>query len=237
MAKYSGIGGRLYRGETSYDFIGKRRRWYGFSILLIVPGSSALQWRTSVICPHQFLVYRTNTHHPIAAIRQFQPEKHLDSIQSAARNNYFTESQAQALQDARFREDYARRIAESEEGIAITSGGRDLEALRYAQLQAYIGERFANSPVAKFAKQTAVAGVQLLGVKAESAAARAGLGPEFAQEFEQSRERGMGMKFELRAQTLPKALEGSISSLNAASKNLENASRGGPTLAAPNEDR
>jgi preprotein translocase subunit SecF len=36
MAKYSGIGGRLYRGETSYDFIGKRRRWYGFSILLIV---------------------------------------------------------------------------------------------------------------------------------------------------------------------------------------------------------
>jgi preprotein translocase subunit SecF len=36
MAKFSGIGGRLYRGETSYDFIGKRRRWYGFSILLIV---------------------------------------------------------------------------------------------------------------------------------------------------------------------------------------------------------
>ena len=36
MAKFSGIGGRLYRGETSYDFIGKRRRSYIFSILLIV---------------------------------------------------------------------------------------------------------------------------------------------------------------------------------------------------------
>jgi len=36
MAKFSGIGGRLYRGETSYDFIGKRRRSYTFSILLIL---------------------------------------------------------------------------------------------------------------------------------------------------------------------------------------------------------
>jgi preprotein translocase subunit SecF len=36
MISLSGIGGRLYRGETSIDFVGKRRRWYGFSGLLIV---------------------------------------------------------------------------------------------------------------------------------------------------------------------------------------------------------
>jgi preprotein translocase subunit SecF len=45
MSKFSGLGGRLYRGETSVDFIGKRRRWYGLSILfvLISIGSLALQ--------------------------------------------------------------------------------------------------------------------------------------------------------------------------------------------------
>ena len=31
MSTLSGIGGRLYRGETSIDFIGKRRRWYALS--------------------------------------------------------------------------------------------------------------------------------------------------------------------------------------------------------------
>jgi len=36
MSPLSGIGGRLYRGETSIDFVGKRRRWYSFSGLLIV---------------------------------------------------------------------------------------------------------------------------------------------------------------------------------------------------------
>ena len=35
MKTLSGIGGRLYRGETSVDFIGKRRRWYAFSGVLI----------------------------------------------------------------------------------------------------------------------------------------------------------------------------------------------------------
>ena len=42
MAKLSGIGGRLYRGETSIDFIGKRRRWYAFSGLLIIASIAAL---------------------------------------------------------------------------------------------------------------------------------------------------------------------------------------------------
>jgi preprotein translocase subunit SecF len=42
MARISGIGGRLYRGETSIDFIGKRRRWYAFSGLLIILSAIAL---------------------------------------------------------------------------------------------------------------------------------------------------------------------------------------------------
>ncbi len=42
MAKLSGIGGRLYRGETSIDFIGKRRRWYAFSTILIIASAVTL---------------------------------------------------------------------------------------------------------------------------------------------------------------------------------------------------
>ena len=39
MSKFSGLGGRLYRGETSVNFIGRRRRWYalsGFFVLLSI---------------------------------------------------------------------------------------------------------------------------------------------------------------------------------------------------------
>lgn len=42
MTRLSGIGGRLYRGETSFDFIGKRRRWYAFSGVLIIASALAL---------------------------------------------------------------------------------------------------------------------------------------------------------------------------------------------------
>jgi len=42
MGKFSGLGGRLYRGETSVDFIGKRRRWYAFSGVLIIASAIAL---------------------------------------------------------------------------------------------------------------------------------------------------------------------------------------------------
>ena len=42
MSKLSGLGGRLYRGDTSIDFIGKRRRWYAFSGLLIIASAFAL---------------------------------------------------------------------------------------------------------------------------------------------------------------------------------------------------
>ncbi|CAB4780361.1 unannotated protein [freshwater metagenome] len=42
MSKLSGLGGRLYRGDTSIDFIGKRRRWYALSGLLIIASAFAL---------------------------------------------------------------------------------------------------------------------------------------------------------------------------------------------------
>lgn len=42
MAKFSGLGGRLYRGETSVDFIGKRKIWYSISGLLILASALTL---------------------------------------------------------------------------------------------------------------------------------------------------------------------------------------------------
>jgi preprotein translocase subunit SecF len=48
VSKFSGLGGRLYRGETSINFIGQRRRWYavsGFFVLLSI-GALAIQGLT-----------------------------------------------------------------------------------------------------------------------------------------------------------------------------------------------
>jgi len=42
MAKFSGLGGRLYRGETSVDFTGKRKIWYSVSGLLILASALTL---------------------------------------------------------------------------------------------------------------------------------------------------------------------------------------------------
>lgn len=42
MSKLSGLGGRLYSGETSFDFIGNRRRWYSISALFILLSIGAL---------------------------------------------------------------------------------------------------------------------------------------------------------------------------------------------------
>ena len=45
MSKFSGLGGRLYRGETSVDFIGKRRRWYSISAFFILASIAALYFQ------------------------------------------------------------------------------------------------------------------------------------------------------------------------------------------------
>ena len=42
MSKLSGLGGRLYRGETAVDFLGNRRRWYSVSALFILASIAAL---------------------------------------------------------------------------------------------------------------------------------------------------------------------------------------------------
>lgn len=45
MSSLAGIGGRLYRGEKSIDFVGKRRRWYAFSGILIIASIFALSFQ------------------------------------------------------------------------------------------------------------------------------------------------------------------------------------------------
>lgn len=42
MSKISGLGGRLYRGETSIEIIGRRRRWYAISAIFIMLSIAAL---------------------------------------------------------------------------------------------------------------------------------------------------------------------------------------------------
>jgi len=42
MAKLSGLGGRLYSGETSFNIVENRKRWYSFSALLIIASIFAL---------------------------------------------------------------------------------------------------------------------------------------------------------------------------------------------------
>jgi preprotein translocase subunit SecF len=42
MSKLTGLGGRLYSGETSVNFIGHRRRWYAISFLFIALSIGAL---------------------------------------------------------------------------------------------------------------------------------------------------------------------------------------------------
>jgi len=42
MAKLSGLGGRLYSGETSFNIIERRKRWYSISALFILASIAAL---------------------------------------------------------------------------------------------------------------------------------------------------------------------------------------------------
>jgi len=45
MSKFSGLGARLHSGETSIDYIGKRRRWYTISGLLVIASIAALAFQ------------------------------------------------------------------------------------------------------------------------------------------------------------------------------------------------
>ncbi|MFJ8001585.1 protein translocase subunit SecF [Streptomyces sp. NPDC096310] len=45
MSRLGDLGARLYRGEVGYDFIGKRKIWYGISILITITAIAALAVR------------------------------------------------------------------------------------------------------------------------------------------------------------------------------------------------
>ena len=42
MSRFAGLGGRLYRGETSLNIIGAKKRWYAISIVFIAISAAAL---------------------------------------------------------------------------------------------------------------------------------------------------------------------------------------------------
>lgn len=45
MSRISGLGHRLYTGEVSYDFIGRRRTWYAISAVILLVAIGALVFR------------------------------------------------------------------------------------------------------------------------------------------------------------------------------------------------
>ena len=42
MAKFSGLGGRLYSGETSFNIVENRKRWYSVSAIFLLISLGAL---------------------------------------------------------------------------------------------------------------------------------------------------------------------------------------------------
>ena len=45
MSRLGAIGGRLYRGEVSFDFVGRQKLWYTISGLILVISIAALAFR------------------------------------------------------------------------------------------------------------------------------------------------------------------------------------------------
>ena len=45
MSRLGAIGGRLYRGEVSFDFVGRKKLWYTISGLILVISIAALAFR------------------------------------------------------------------------------------------------------------------------------------------------------------------------------------------------
>lgn len=42
MSRLGNLGGKLYRGDTAYDFVGRRRLWYGITLVFIVVALAGL---------------------------------------------------------------------------------------------------------------------------------------------------------------------------------------------------
>jgi len=70
VSKFSGLGGRLYRGETSINFIGNRNRWYGLSgfFVLLSIGALAIQGLTLGIEFKGGSSFTVNTPNPSVAM-------------------------------------------------------------------------------------------------------------------------------------------------------------------------
>jgi len=45
MSRLGNLGGRLHRGELSFDFVGKQKRWYAISVLIIILAAAGLLFR------------------------------------------------------------------------------------------------------------------------------------------------------------------------------------------------
>ena len=45
MSRFTDAGGKLYRGEVSYDFVGHWRRWYALSGVILLLSIGALLFR------------------------------------------------------------------------------------------------------------------------------------------------------------------------------------------------
>ena len=45
MSRFTDAGGKLYRGEVSYDFVGHWRRWYALSGVVLLLSLGALLFR------------------------------------------------------------------------------------------------------------------------------------------------------------------------------------------------
>ena len=45
MSSITNIGQRLYRGEVSYDFVGRWKRWYIFSAIILLVAVASLAFR------------------------------------------------------------------------------------------------------------------------------------------------------------------------------------------------
>ena len=112
MSKFSGLGGRLYRGETSINFVGNRRRWYGLSgfFVLLSIGALAIQGLTLGIEFKGGSSFTVNTPNPsVAQAREAVEEVGLASeptIQLVGNDKVRVQTQAlepaqnNAIQDA-----------------------------------------------------------------------------------------------------------------------------------------
>jgi preprotein translocase subunit SecF len=84
MSKLGNLGARLHRGEISYDFVGKRKIWYGVSILITITAIVGLAVRglnLGIEC--QGVAVYTTPQHMSVSVAQAEDYAHTASGQEA----------------------------------------------------------------------------------------------------------------------------------------------------------